>query len=528
MFCNKPQVNVLTALLLAHGVEDAVVCPGSRNAAIVHNLHEANLRLHPVTDERSAAFVAIGLWLRRRRPIVVCVTSGSALLNLIPGVAEAYYRHIPLVIVSADRPTSWIGQYDGQTIPQTGALVPYATTWQLPDISADSASGDDLWYANRLVNEALCACSCREGQPVHLNVPISEPLFCFTVAELPPQRVIRSWALHDAFRLPSEIASAIRHACHPWIVIGQYEEPPIPEVLQLKKMGWTVMAENISNHAHWSDECTVDADGKITVGGETVAENPDLILHFGGAFVGKDFKLWLRKQPIPILRIDASDALPDTFCHLTYKLCASPRIALPMVVRSLQHHDGGTEEICDEPQGELQGNTYTVEAVFLANSTAVRWGQAHRELLGCAPFTFCNRGTNGIEGCLSVAAGYSLQSAGKVLCLTGDLSFFYDANSLFNVRLDGQLRILVVNNHGGGIFHKLPGLCASPALGEYIAAQHPFSVRGIADAYQCQYISATSACLADDFCQLLDCLLQVSSSRPVILEVFLENETGAW
>ena len=110
MYCDKPQVNILTSLMLAHGIRHAVVCPGSRNAVIIHNFHEASLNLYPVTDERSAAFVAIGLWLRFRSPIVVCVTSGSALLNLLPGVAEAAYRHIPLVIVSADRPSCWIGQ----------------------------------------------------------------------------------------------------------------------------------------------------------------------------------------------------------------------------------------------------------------------------------------------------------------------------------------------------------------------------------------------------------------------------------
>ena len=128
MFCDKTNVNILTSILLQSGITDAVVCPGSRNGVIVHNLHELTrtashehpFRIHAVTDERSAAFVALGISLAQDlRPVAVCVTSGSALLNTIPAVAEAFYRQIPLLVISADRPPQLIGQLDGQTIPQT-------------------------------------------------------------------------------------------------------------------------------------------------------------------------------------------------------------------------------------------------------------------------------------------------------------------------------------------------------------------------------------------------------------------------
>ena len=124
MYSNKENVNILTALLAAYGVRHAVVCPGSRNAPIVHNLNECpGIECHPVTDERSAAFCAIGISLATgMSPVAVCVTSGSALLNVAPAVAEAFYRHIPLIVISADRPAQWIGQLDGQTLPQPGAF----------------------------------------------------------------------------------------------------------------------------------------------------------------------------------------------------------------------------------------------------------------------------------------------------------------------------------------------------------------------------------------------------------------------
>ena len=123
MFSNKENINILTSLLLEYGVSDAVVCPGSRNAPIVHNLSQCqSIKCHPVTDERSAGFYALGIAQATQRPTVVCVTSGTALLNLAPAVAEAYYQHVPLVVVSADRPVQWIDQLDGQTLPQPDAL----------------------------------------------------------------------------------------------------------------------------------------------------------------------------------------------------------------------------------------------------------------------------------------------------------------------------------------------------------------------------------------------------------------------
>ena len=122
-YSNKKNVLQLVALLKAHGVRKVVLCPGSRNAAIVHTL--ANVEdfiCYPVTDERSAGFFAIGLSLQGGGPVAVCCTSGSALLNLHPAVAEAFYQQVPLIVISADRPAAWIGQMDGQTLPQAGGV----------------------------------------------------------------------------------------------------------------------------------------------------------------------------------------------------------------------------------------------------------------------------------------------------------------------------------------------------------------------------------------------------------------------
>ena len=178
MYSDKKNVLQLVALLRAHGVRRAVLCPGSRNVPLVQAFATCGgFECFSVTDERSAGFFAIGLALHVQAPVVVCCTSGSALLNLHPAVCEAFYRRVPLVVVSADRPAAWIGQMDGQTLPQPGVfggLVRKAVN--LPEVRTE----EDEWYANRLVNEALLEVDHHGYGPVHINVPLSEPLFHFT------------------------------------------------------------------------------------------------------------------------------------------------------------------------------------------------------------------------------------------------------------------------------------------------------------------------------------------------------------
>ena len=218
-YSDKENVNILTALLVAHGVKHAVVCPGSRNAPIVHNLNECpNITCHPVTDERSAGFYALGMAQILRHPVAVCVTSGTALLNLLPAAAEAYYQHVPLVVISADRPAMWIDQQDGQTLPQLDALGRFVSkAVSLPEPSTD----DERWYCNRLVNEALLCCQRHGGSPVHLNVPISEPLFTFNVSALPTERVIRQVAATTDVGHCQPLLADVQSAKHPMIVVGQ-------------------------------------------------------------------------------------------------------------------------------------------------------------------------------------------------------------------------------------------------------------------------------------------------------------------
>ena len=197
--------------MTAHGIRKIVLCPGSRDIPLVRTFAAMpdSFTCYAVTDERSAGFFALGLALHDNRPAAVCCTSGSALLNLHPAVAEAYYRQVPLVVISADRPAAWIGQMDGQTLPQPGVFGPLVKkSVSLPEVQTE----EDEWHCNRLINEALLEAEHHGRGPVHINVPISEPFFDCPVKTLPSARVITRRTNH--FEELAERLKQLRPAPH--------------------------------------------------------------------------------------------------------------------------------------------------------------------------------------------------------------------------------------------------------------------------------------------------------------------------
>ena len=498
MYSNKENVNILTSLLVAHGVQHAVVCPGSRNSAIVHNLNECPaIKCYPVTDERSAGFYALGMAQALRQPVVVCVTSGTALLNLAPAVAEAYYQHIPLVPVSADRPPQWIDQLDGQTLPQPDALGRFVRkAVSLPEPHDD----EEHWYCNRLVNEALIAALQGGRGPVHINVPITEPLFDYTVSELPVERKIEWTAADMSPATLSHVTRMFLQAKRPMLISGQPMNPLLDEAVSLV--------------------------------GDDEAYLPDFVLYIGGSIVSKRLKRFLRKAKETWV-VNASGEVPDTFMNLTHVFqgggeAVADHIRFMMVMEPhpfVQQWDDLLARIRQQVEAyepaysEMAAVKYFEQyvgdaEVHYANSTAIRLAN----IFAKHP-VWCNRGVNGIEGSLSTDAGFSCVTDKRVFCVIGDLSFFYDQNALWNQNLRENFRILLLNNGRGGIFNMLPGLEQSPARDAFVAAEHHTSAEGICQANDIVYLSAS------DMPQLragIDTLLNIESTRPVLLEVFTD------
>lgn len=548
MYSNKENVNILTALLAKHGVSHAVVCPGSRNAPIVHNLNACpDVACFPVTDERSAGFYALGMAEATCSPVAVCVTSGTALLNLLPAVAEAFYRKQPLIVVSADRPPQWIDQLDGQTLPQADALgrfVKRAVT--LPEPHSD----EERWYCNRLVNEALLATKQHGGGPVHINVPISEPLFEFETGELPDERSI---SLIEKDDVPDEMAFEefvcdFEQAERPMVILGQSDDGLLlHETSNLNTVSACVpvLHEALSIGAMGMDEAL------YAINNDTSYE-PDFIVYLGGEIVSKRLKQFVRNSSAKVWHVNADGAVNDVFKRLVGVIEANSLECFftEWVISSDYFRIVGGEQNSTSKAEKKQafyvkwktllGKIETKKTAFVpeysqmaavrafesgvesisttvhyANSSAIRLANIYAAKLVC-----CNRGVNGIDGSLSTAAGFSVVSERKTFCVIGDLSFFYDQNALWNQNLRGNFRILLLNNGGGGIFRQLRGLEQSQARDRYIAASHQTSAAGICQQNDVYYRSVNNLSeLADG----IEWLLCGDSDRPMLLEVFTDS-----
>lgn len=543
MYSDKKNILQLVALLQAHGVTRVVLCPGSRNAPIVHTLvgHPA-FTCYSVTDERSAGYFAMGLALHGGQPAAVCCTSGTALLNLHPAVAEAFYQKVPLVVISADRPASWIGQMDGQTLPQPGVFNTLVKkSVNLPEIS----TSEDEWHCNRLINEALLELNHRGKGPVHINVPISEPLFHFTEDILPEVRVItRYQGLNIYDRDYNQLIDRLNKYNKRMVIVGQMNliylfEKKYSKLLY-KQFAW--FTEHLGNQTIPGIPLK-NFDAALYAMPDEMKEKmtPELVITYGGHIVSKRMKKYLREHPPKEhWHVSADGEVIDLFQGaLTTVIEMDPFEFLEKIAFLLDNrtpeYPRMWENYCKSlPEPELAYSEVSAigalikalpeqSALHLANSSAVRYAQ-----LFAIPDTVevcCNRGTSGIEGSLSTAVGYAAASTKLNFVVIGDLSFFYDMNALWNNHFGSNLRILLLNNGGGEIFHTLPGLDMSGTSHRFVTAVHKTSAKGWAEERGFLYQKV------EDEAQLTEAMATFTQpellTQPVLMEVFTNKNKDA-
>ena len=539
MYTDKKNILQLAALLEAYGITKVVLCPGSRNVPIAHTLsnHPA-FTCYAMTDERSAGYFALGLALNSGKPVAVCCTSGTALLNLHPAVAEAFYQKVPLIVISADRPAAWIGQMDGQTLPQPDVFRTLVKkSVNLPEIHTD----EDEWFCNRLINEALLETNHHGKGPVHINVPVSEPLFGFTTAALLGVRVItRYQGLNIYDRDYNDLIDRMNKYRKRMIVVGQMN------LIYLFEKRYTKL---LYKHFAWLTEHI----GNQTVPGIPVKNfdtalyampeeqmnrmAPDLLITYGGHIVSKRLKKFLRQHPPKEhWHVSPDGEVTDLYCSLTTVIEMDPFEFLEKIAGLLENHTPEYpriwEDYCKavpEPEfaysemaavGALIKSLPEKSVLHLANSSVVRYAQ----LYAISPTieVCCNRGTSGIEGSLSTAVGYAATSDKLNFAAIGDLSFFYDMNALWNVNVGSNLRILLLNNGGGEIFHTLPGLEMSEASHKFITAVHKTSAKGWAEERGFLYLRAENDGQLAETMQTFTCPETVE--RPILLEVFTDKD----
>lgn len=550
MYSDKENINILTSLLVSYGVRHIVVCPGSRNAPLVHNFDVSpDITAHAVTDERSAAFFALGLRLRLRQPVAVCVTSGSALLNTIPGAAEATYQHEGIIIISADRPQAWIGQLDGQTMPQHGALGTFAS----PSVSLPEPHNDtERWLCRRLICEAMIANTCPPFPSVHINVPVSEPLFGFStpcLPEIPPVGI----ADLDDQNGRETLRRILKGKRRLMVISGQTSDDSVAGFLMDKASGCVFVAEWLSPYGRVRH---IDEILRTTCAEELDNMRPDCIVYIGGHTVSKRLRHYMRSLDSRTMFITVSDdgMLHDVSQHTTLVVKATAGDFMRMICNGAICPDADMDFVrrwhdmdnmaarrisasCP-PYSQMlairrleENIDNSKDIVCYANSLSVRAGMMY-----ASAYRYCNRGLNGIEGTLSMTAGMAagakeegmtagnMTAAQNVYCVIGDLSFFYDSNALWIQELAGNMRIMLINNQRGAIFGMLPGLDRSPAHKSLIAAGHNATAEGICSQYGMEYYRATDTPSLEEGIRLLTSGVH---DRPVVLEVLTDADTDA-
>lgn len=544
-YADHPNLLELVALMERYAIRHVVISPGSRNAPLAHTFaaHPA-FECHSVVDERSAGFVALGMAMKLQEPVALCCTSGSALLNYGPALAEAYYQELPLLLISADRPKAWIGQGDGQTLPQ-GELFARITrkSVELPAFN----NAEERWHGNRLINEALIALT-REGfGPAHINIPLGEPLYSFNTSELPEVRRIRIQPMRQQLADSAPLKHDWEASSKRWLLVGQM--PPDGELCDAIRSFATrndclVVGEQSSNLPN--DVALLNLDALLyTLSDEEQQElAPELLICAGGHLVSKRIREYLRKHPPKqqwslTLReeiVDPYGAMSDQIAMELIPFLASlseqlaPTQERPYALR----WEAASKRLAVCGEWVLQGVPYSDLAVMrdfvarlpkgaqlhLANSSPIRNAQLCSLPRGTT--VYANRGVSGIDGTLSTAVGFAALTAGETYLVIGDLSFFYDLNGLWNGLVPAGLRILLINNSGGGIFRFLPGANQSEALEPFIAAHHTSSARGWAESRGIRYFSAHNG---EELRERLE-PFYAPSECPILIEVMTPPEVN--
>ena len=548
MTSDKKNISLLADLFVKSGLNNIVISPGSRNAPIIISFaNRPEINAFSIIDERSAAFFALGLAIKTKKTVAIACTSGSAALNYSPAIAEAYYQKIPLLIITADRPSNLIDIGDGQTIRQNNIYANFIKkSYQLP-LNLDAK--DDFVTAEKIINEALNTCNFPEPGPVHINIPFDEPIY--NISSTPTSGTLTKYEN----TIPAIAVDDLKEIANKWnkskkvlLIAGQSEPNNELKIILQKlseKENTVILTETTSNI--YGDKFIDTIDNVIS----TIKENetdlfkPDLIISFGGQIVSKKIKKFLQDNKASAhWHISPSGKKMDTYFSLTDVLKTNELDFFNSISKYLLPSNSDYYELwqsrkkrIDIKKAEYLSKTeYSDLKIFesiikhfpensilhLGNSTPVRYSQlfgSRKDIIYNS-----NRGVSGIDGQVSAAAGYSYFSNELNVLITGDLGFLYDSNGLMNKYLNPNLKIVVINNSGGGIFRFIPGPDTTPNMEEFFVAKHNWKAEFICKAFDVEYKKAESL---NDLEEILPKFLQTGGQKPEVLEIFTPPEKNA-
>lgn len=539
----------VTALIAAHlfsgkGGIHVVISPGSRNAPLIIAFQkQEEVMCHVIPDERSAGFVALGMAKARKELVALVCTSGTALLNYLPAIAEAQMHNIPLVVFSADRPSQWIGQGIGQSIDQVNALGNFVNHKVHLD---DYHDADGWWFANRKINECLnTACHSNKG-PVHINMAFEEPLYNQVEVELPRRalRLLHAEApLKNKSLFSSNLIQSWLGAKKKMILCGCLEASPrLNEQLNelSQKHGVIILHETTSNLSISNGIGSIDT--VLAMVGEDPEFMPDVLITIGKHVISKRIKSFFNHEALTQhWDVNPYGEVIDTFQSLTRTINSEPEEFFDQLLNESEgvnnsfqqkwlkvdqlSRNAHREYLDNAPFSDLKvyesmlssiPNGFHVE---MANSAVIRYAQLFEK--GNWKSFWTNRGTSGIEGSASTAIGHCMSTGVNTVLITGDISFFYDSNAFWNEALPTNFRIILVNNSGGGIFRYIPGPTSVDHFERFFESTHKLNAKGIAETFDIEYTSAN--CEEDVKARLAE-LFELSGNRPRLLEIFTPRE----
>lgn len=542
-YSNKRHAQEVLVSLKKYGVKQIVISPGSRNAPLTISFcNDNDFETFSVVDERAAAFFALGLIQQSGSPVAVCCTSGSALLNYYPAVAEAFYSKLPLIVISADRPPHLIDVGDGQTIRQKRVFDNHIESFLHVDPNRSAIKA-----INKLIYKSV-----KSSGPVHLNIPFDEPLY-------ETQEEMSKEVIESAERLFREIKtepkllsekkldklSGIWNQSSRKIVLIGANRPSLLLNEQIQKLlqdpSVLVLCESLSNISH--PRLINQIDQLISDFDESTIEKlrPDILLTFGGLIVSKRIKQLFRKYPpLSHWHVDLRNA-PDTYFCLSKHIKMDIELFFSQFFWLTKPLDSRYQDYWIEKRDEkrvlhekyIKDMDYSDFSVFrevfnnipnntmlqLANSSVVRYVQLFDWKKGI--YSFANRGTSGIDGSTSTAVGATHNTTQEnSLFISGDTSFFYDANGLWNNYIPRNLKIIVINNNGGGIFRIIDGPKQSGAL-SFFETPHNRSVKGLCELHNLHYTSVEKE---EGLKPAITKFFNSNEDKPMVLEIFTPSE----
>lgn len=537
MYPKKELAQIVISACHQFQVDTVVISPGSRNAPLTVGFsNHPEIKTMSIVDERCAAFFALGIAQQLQKPVAIVCTSGSALLNYYPAIAEAYYSQIPLVVISADRPKHLIDIGDGQTIRQENVFKNHIL------YSANLIDSPETLESNsELLLKALNACVDNKG-PVHINVPFDEPLY-ETVDELKDFKlpIVVSNTVENSQNKNAELSKIWNSSTKKMILVGtNYADSRLQLLLnQLEEdSSVIILTETTSNIA--SEKTINSIDQLIFPLTEMQLEEfkPEVLLTFGGMIVSKKIKQFLRgHKPVHHWHVDVQKNI-DTFHCLSEYIQKQPVDFLPSLLDSSFIESNYQQKWLTEKEKRKKKHEEYLEKVKfsdlkvfeevlkgipshvnlqLSNSSIIRYAQLFD--VDNTLNVFCNRGTSGIDGSTSTAIGAAFAKENQTVFITGDLSFFYDSNALWNSYIPTNFRIIIINNAGGGIFRFIPGPKTTNALA-YFETPHQLTAEHLCKMFNFEYQCALDE---DNLKNKLIDFYSVSE-RPKILEVFTDKE----